>query len=156
MKMDCFDDLGDKFGRRSRSSSQVKSSASVKSKSKVNKKKKTRMGKMIPFSTCLRLNRRKKRKGSDEASSSNTGQVPVTTQLTIHGPRTASRIEGDEEPGTSQGGGHSTLPSCTDQPYRVHDVETYKAHDIATYKVHDIATYKAHDVPKEPGKYFLH
>ena len=134
MKMDCFDDLGDKFGRRSRSSSQVKSSASVKSKSKVNKKKKTRMGKMIPFSTCLRLNRRKKRKGSDEASSANTGQVPVTSQLTIHGPsETASRIQGDEEPGTSQGGGHSTLPSCIDQPY--------KAHDVANV---------------EPGKYSLH
>lgn len=103
--MDCFDDLGDKFGRKSRSSSQVK----VKTKSKVNKKKKkkTRMGKIIPFSTCLRLNRKKKRKGSDEPGT--TGQP--TTSLTIH---EKSMIQKEEIPGTSQQEPQLSLP-CTDQ-----------------------------------------
>lgn len=83
--MDCFDDLGDKFGRRSRSSSQVK----TKTKSKVNKKKKkTRMGKIIPFSTCLRLNKSKKRKGSDEPIIE-----PSITSLKARG---ASTIAGEE------------------------------------------------------------
>lgn len=100
--MDCFDDLGDKFGRRSRSSSQVK----IKTKSKVNKKKKkkTRMGKIIPFSTCLRLNRKKKRKGSDEPGT--TGQP--ATSLTI---REIAMVQDEEIPGTSHQAG---LP-CTDE-----------------------------------------
>lgn len=38
------------------------------------------MGKIIPFSTCLRLNRKKKRKASDDPGT--TGQ-PAATSLTI-------------------------------------------------------------------------
>lgn len=96
--MDCFDDLGDKFGRRSRSSSQVK----AKTKSKVNKKKKkkTRMGKIIPFSTCLRLNRRKKSKGSDEP---------------VRGTSMSKEEEQELLPGTSRQEPQSTSRS-SDQP----------------------------------------
>ena len=61
------------------------------------------MGKMIPFSACLRLNRKKERHGSDE--------LPITS-LTAQG--TSMKAGEELIPGTSRIDLH-TLP-CIDQP----------------------------------------